>query len=144
MRVRIRPLPLALRVFLVAAVLYWLAGAATLAYQSLRTLRLDAGLPQTVFAAAGLGAALILFVGTLIATRQPGARRPTRWLGAAPVTLLSFSDLLASDFTKTGSWLWFTSGVLAYALIELLSTPQLETMTPASGVPRVERPVVHT
>lgn len=142
MRVRIRALPRALRVFLVLAVLYWLVGAATLAFQAFRALRSDGALLQNAFAAAALACALILFIGTLIATRRAGARAPTRWLGAAPITVLALADMFASDFAKTGSWVWFTSGVLAFALIEFLSTPRLDTLTPASGVPRMERPAI--
>lgn len=141
MRVRIRSLPRALRVFLVVAVLYWLAGAAALAVQSARALRVDAPLVQNILAIAGLVCASILIIGTLVATRRAGARRPTRWLGALPVMLLGFADLFASNPAKPGAWFWFTSGVLAYALIEFLSAPRLETLTPMSGVPKVERPV---
>ena len=142
MRLRIRRLPGALRVVLVPAVLYWLAGAATLVFQSVRALRADLPALQTATAVIGVVCGAILFIGTLVSLRDARAQRPTRWLGAAPIVVLSFTDMLASDFTKTGAWFWFTSGVLAWALIELLSAPQRETLTPAGGVPRVDRPTV--
>ncbi|HEX6590245.1 MAG TPA: hypothetical protein VF039_14660 [Longimicrobiales bacterium] len=142
MRVRIRALPRALRGFLVVAVVYWLAGAATLIYQAVRTLSADLPVLQTAAAVTGIVCGAILFIGTLISLRDARAQRPTRWLGAAPIVVLSVADMFTSDFTKTGAWFWFTSGVLAWALIELLSTHRRETLTPASGVPRVDRPAV--